>query len=183
MLTMCLLEKSKSTLIVVDNKTTFGKSLKLSEHNPGHSQMQADIWNGPTGRALQEFRRFFPPFTSLSAGCFFLQDFEKHRVAFLQLGLGLAVYCYTHKIMVLINPFQHPFILWSFPFIQGALLQSDMSGTRGQEQVWIHPVLVGSEMPLILPAGMSSDGSWEPAAAQLHWVLTTNDLIPSINKA
>lgn len=36
--------------------------------------------------------------------------------------------------------------------------------------------------PIFTPV-ISSDVNREPAAAQLHWLLTTNDLIPSINKA
>lgn len=152
----------------------------------------------------------FPPFPSLSADCCLLQDLEKHQVAaalsgsFLQLGLGLAVYCYTHKTMVLINLFRTPF-LWSFPFAQGALLQPDVSETRGPRpsgrlRSGFAPIRRGAKcprahgrgrnrpfqqpsVPPIFTPVVSSEVNREPAAAQLHWLLTTNDLIPSINKA
>lgn len=178
---------------MVDNKITFGKSPKLSGHNPGYSQMQADIWNGPTDRALQQFQSF-SPFTSLSADCFFpsgtRETRSSSRWAFLQLRLGLAW-------LFIATPIKWWF--WSIP--SRTLLFSEVFRSpkercsnptcwkhEDRERVWIQPGPAGSEMPPphvppILPPGMSSDGSREPAAAQLRWVLTTNDLIPSTNKA
>lgn len=169
--------------------------------------MPTDVWSVCTDRSWQQFRYFPPLRFPIFSSCCLLEDLNKHQAAaalrssFLQPRLGSAAYFYAPRIMVLINLFRTLF-LWSFPLAQGAPAPTWRVGNvrTKKRRCGFTPIRWGAKCPhargrgrhhpfqqpsapLVFAPVMPSGGSWEPAAAQLGWLLTTNDLIPSINKA